>query len=84
VTVEQHGSVIARLGPGSAFGELALIRDIARTASVVATTDVGLLALDREAFLLTLTASPRAASEAARIARLHLDRDARSDPEGPA
>jgi len=82
VTVEQHGSVIARLGPGSAFGELALIRDIARTASVVATTDVGLLALDREAFLLTLTASPRAASEAARIARLHLDRDARSDPEG--
>lgn len=73
VTVEQRGTVIARLGPGSSFGELALVRDIPRTASVVAATDARLLALDREAFLLTLTASPRAASEAARIAARHLD-----------
>ena len=77
VTVNQGGVVIARLGPGSSFGELALIRDIPRTASVLAATDVGLLALDREGFLLTLTASPRAATEAARIAARHLDHDVR-------
>ena len=77
VSVEQRGVVIAQLEPGSSFGELALVRDIPRTASVVAATDVRLLALDREAFLLTLTASPRAASEAARIAARHLDGDTR-------
>lgn len=83
VTVDQDGTVIARLGPGSAFGELALVRDIPRTASVVATTDVGLLALDREAFLLTLTASPRALTEAARIAARYLDRGPRESSADP-
>jgi len=75
VDVDQGGSVIARLGPGASFGELALIRDIPRTASVVAVTDVILFALDREAFLLTLTASPRAAHEASAVAARHLEHD---------
>jgi len=75
VTVDQAGVEIARLGPGDAFGELALIRDIPRTASVTAVTDVGMYALEREPFLLALTASPRAASEAARIAARHLEHD---------
>lgn len=75
VKVDQGGSVIARLGPGASFGELALIRDIPRTASVVAVTDVTLFALDRAAFLLTLTASPRAVSEASAVAARHLEHD---------
>ena len=75
VDVDQDGSVIARLGPGASFGELALIRDIPRTASVVAVTDVALFALDREAFLLTVTASPRAAYEASAVAARHLEHD---------
>ena len=75
VVVDQGGREIARLGPGASFGELALIRDIPRTASVIARTDVDLYALDREAFLLALTASPRAANEAARIAARHLEQD---------
>ncbi len=75
VEVDQGGAPIARLGPGASFGELALIRDIPRTASVVALTDVDLLGLDRETFLLALTASPRAATEASRIAAGHLERD---------
>lgn len=83
VTVDQRGAVIARLGPGSSFGELALVRDIPRTASVLAATDARLLALDREAFLLTLTASPRAASEAARIAARHLDHDVHAASDEP-
>ena len=73
---------INRLGPGASFGELALIRDIPRTASVVARTEVALYGLDREAFLLTLTASPRATSEALRVATSHLDNDrAGPDPD---
>ena len=69
------------LGPGQAFGERALIRDIPRTASVVAVTDVRVLALERGAFMLAVTASPRAVSEAARIAARQLDADARSRPD---
>lgn len=68
VQVSQGDDVIGRLGPGASFGELALIRDIPRTASVVAVTNVVLHALDRDAFLVAITASPRAADEAARIA----------------
>ncbi len=80
VAVDQAGVVIARLGPGQAFGELALIRDIPRTASVVTVTDVRVLALERGAFMLAVTASPRAVSEAARIAASRLAADARGRP----
>lgn len=82
VDVDQDGSVIARLGPGASFGELALIRDIPRTASVVAVTDVALFALDREAFLLTVTASPRAAYEASAVAARHLEHDRAAQGSG--
>lgn len=75
VAVDRGGTEIARLGPGDSFGELALIRDIPRTASVTAVTDVSLYALGRESFLLALTASPRAAAEASRIAASHLEHD---------
>jgi MFS family permease len=77
VAVDQAGVAIARLGPGQAFGELALIRDIPRTATVVAVTDVRVLVLERGAFMLAVTASPRAVTEAARIAAWQLDADAR-------
>lgn len=82
VDVDQDGSVIARLGPGGSFGELALIRDIPRTASVVAVTDVALFALDREAFLLTVSASPRAAYEASAVAARHLEHDRAAQGSG--
>lgn len=51
VEVVRHGEVVARLAAGDVFGEIALLRDVPRTASVVAVDDCVLQTLDREAFL---------------------------------
>jgi CRP-like cAMP-binding protein len=58
------GREIARLGPGDHFGEIALLRDVPRTATVTCETEVGLLALEREDFLAAVTGS-RPSAEAA-------------------
>ena len=57
VTVGGSG-IIERLGPGGVFGELALIEQAPRLASVVAETDCQLLPVSRAAFLLLVKTSP--------------------------
>jgi cAMP-dependent protein kinase regulator len=49
-----EGEVCDRMGPGSYFGERALIKDMPRAATVTAVTDTKLLAMDRAAFLRLL------------------------------
>ena len=55
VEVTVGGRFVRSEGPGEFFGEIALVRDIPRTATVRATTDVELLSLEREPFLSALT-----------------------------
>jgi CRP-like cAMP-binding protein len=50
VEVWRNDERLARLGPGEAFGEIALLLDIPRTASVMAVEPTLLLALEAEDF----------------------------------
>jgi hypothetical protein len=51
-------AVIARLGPGQFFGEMALIRAAPRVATVRALTDLDVLVMQRGAFLSLFTYLP--------------------------
>jgi len=52
------GGTVERLGPGGVFGEIALIEQTPRLASVVAETDCALLPINRAAFLQLVKTSP--------------------------
>jgi MFS family permease len=58
------------LGPGTYFGEIALLRDVPRTATVETIADSHLLALEREVFLQAVTGS----RQSVRAANLEIDR----------
>lgn len=62
--VLRDGQELARLGPGGFFGEIALLRNVPRTATVRAITDLELLALPRRDFLGAVTGN-RPSAEAA-------------------
>lgn len=64
VEVSEYGRTLSELGAGGYFGEIALIRDVPRTATVTAKTSVVLYALDRDDFLSAVT-SHEPSSEAA-------------------
>jgi MFS family permease len=53
--VEVGGERVRALGAGGFFGEIALLNDVPRTATVRALTSLRLLALDRASFLETVT-----------------------------
>jgi CRP-like cAMP-binding protein len=56
------------------FGEIALLRDVPRTATVRATSELRLAALDRQTFLETVTSDPTSAEAAGNIVAARLPR----------
>jgi CRP-like cAMP-binding protein len=64
VDVLIDGEVVNVMEPGGYFGEIALLRDIPRTATVRAKTDVELLALDRDDFIAAVTGHAASAEAA--------------------
>jgi predicted MFS family arabinose efflux permease len=76
--VDIDGSVVSTLGAGECFGEIALLRDQPRTATVRATTDGALRVsrLRRSAYLTAVTGYPAAAAEGDALVASRFDADA--------
>jgi CRP-like cAMP-binding protein len=77
VEVSIEGVPVRRQGPGEFFGEIALLLDVPRTATVKAVSHVALFALERWLFLEVLTGhrQVREGAEAVADERLGLKRD---------
>jgi MFS family permease len=63
VEVTRDGATLAVLERGAGFGEIALLRDVPRTATVTSLTPCSLVTLEKDAFLEAVTGHPRAAEE---------------------
>lgn len=58
---------LGRLGPGDGFGEMALVADEPRSATVCAVSDMELLSLDREQFIVLMDQEERFAQRILRL-----------------
>ncbi|MBD0338947.1 MAG: MFS transporter [Thermoleophilia bacterium] len=68
VRVTVDGAAAGELGPGEGFGEIALLRDVPRTATVDAVAPTTLYALDRSEFLSALGGHAESAAAAEGVA----------------
>ena len=64
LTATHAGGVLSSMGAGDPFGEIALLRDVPRTATVTADEASVLLALDRDVFLDAVTGNSEVSGRA--------------------
>ncbi len=69
VRVEIDGRFVRSMTRGEGFGEIALLRSVRRTATVIAASAVVLLEIDKESFVVELTGHPPSAATADSIIR---------------
>jgi MFS family permease len=72
VAVFKDGVRRGTQGPGESFGEIALVRDLPRTATVRATEPVRLLTLQRDRFITAVTGHLRSSEAAQAVAEARL------------
>jgi MFS family permease len=70
--VESSGAQIRELGSGDFFGEIALLRNVPRTATVRGLTSLRLVALDRKTFVDTVTRHAASAQAAGNVVAARL------------
>ena len=70
--VELADGTTRELGPGDSFGEIALLRDVPRTATVRALEPLQLFALERDEFILAVTGHAPTAATAEKIVMTRL------------
>ena len=72
LAVSRRGRVVQMLAHGDGFGEIALIRDVPRQATVTTVSDTLLYALEKEDFLETVTGQVSAFSAARIVITRHM------------
>jgi len=80
VAVEADGAPARTLGPGGYCGEIALLREIPRTATVRTVTDVAAYALSGPDFVAAVTGDREAVRSASQV----VDARLANRPDGPA
>jgi hypothetical protein len=75
LVVSRQSEFLRIVSRGDGFGEIALIRDVPRQATVTAATDASLYALDRELFVRAVSGHVPAASAVEKVISQHFEDD---------